>query len=105
MNLSLFAVLDNLGANLAAALQNCRDNSLAFGSAPCDLFSPFVSVHVPCLAADEGFIRLDFAGKLIAESFIQGKPQTVIHEPCCFLGNPEVAGRLTGANAVLAVDH
>src|SRR3954471_11215707 len=47
-------------ANLASIpVQQSEHDSLTHGTATLDVFHAPVSVHVPCLAADERFVRFD----------------------------------------------
>jgi len=66
--------------------------------------APFV--HVPGLAADEGFIHFDFGSrpaKFHERAFLQGQPDSLEHEPRGFLRDAEAPVNLVGTDAVLAV--
>src|SRR5260370_6390417 len=68
----LFAIRDNFGTNLPATLQNSHDHEFVVGIAALsgDAASLYILVHVPSLAADEGFVCLYFARAFRSESFI-----------------------------------
>src|SRR5208283_2066683 len=74
-----------------------------FSASPGNAALPFVNVHVPRLAADKGFVYLDFACQLSAILALKQKPDSVHHEPCSLLGDTKSAVNLPRANAVLAV--
>ena len=64
----LLAIRYDCRANLAAALQDSHHFGFVAAASAGDDPLPFVLVHVPRLAADEGFIYLDFAAKKIGTS-------------------------------------
>src|SRR5437016_3157745 len=63
-----------------------------------------IRVHVARLAADEGFINLDFAAETATSQFIlHRQPHAVKHEPRGFLGNAHCTVDLPRTDAVLGV--
>jgi hypothetical protein len=44
-------------------------------------------VHVAGLSADEGFVRFNLPGQLVARSHAQREPDAVVHEPRSLLGD------------------
>ena len=59
----------------------------------------------PCLAANEGFIGFNFSRQLAFAFVLHRQPDTVEHEPSCFLGNAESPVDFVGADTVLAVGY
>src|ERR1039457_4261046 len=100
----LAAGLYHAGADLAVTFQDRRNDGFAFRPSSRYFLFALGLVHVARLATDEGFIHFDLAGKFVTETaFVQGKPQAMIHEPCGFLGDVKIAGRVAGADAVLKI--
>jgi hypothetical protein len=63
----------------------------------------FVEMHVASLAADEGFVNLDFTVQLAPEGFIlHSQTNPMHHEPCSFLSDIQITRNLATANPVLA---
>lgn len=61
-------------------------------------------MHVSRLAADEGFVNLDFTAEATASEFIlHGKAYAMKHEPCSLLGDSESAMDFPRRDAILAV--
>src|ERR1035441_7458612 len=102
----LFRVVDNLhpyraASGLTAALQNAHDRRLIFATSAGNLAGAFAGVHVPRLAADVRFVRLNLAGELVAErTRVHRVADAVIHKPCRFLGDSQVACNLATADAI-----
>src|ERR1700685_3629533 len=105
LNICLTPRLDNLHANLSATLQNGCNNRFAIRPATVDLFSPFVRVHVPCLAADERLIGLNFPREFSSGLALKRKARPLQHEPCRLLGDSYSPVNLPGRNTVLAVSN
>ena len=78
--------------HLSAALQDSHDGSLVFSASAGDLSARLCSVHVAGLAADESFVRFDFAGEQARSALVQGEADAVIHEPSGLLRDAEIAG-------------
>jgi hypothetical protein len=55
------AIRDYDGADLAAAFHDSENWSLIFSASASDPTTALGNVHVPRLAADEGFVRFDMA--------------------------------------------
>jgi len=93
------------GANFAAlALTDSHDRSFIFAASASDAALALRDVHVPSLAADEGFVHFDFAANFRTEEIIlHRKANALQHEPCGLLGNFHIAGDLVAANSILAV--
>ena len=89
--------------NLAAALKNAHDRDLVFGARASDAALSLRKVQVASLAADERLIGLNLATKLSGRILMHGGPDTVKHVPSRLLRNADRAGKLAGANPVLAV--
>ena len=64
---------------------------LSLPPVPVILRRAFASVHIAGFAADEGFVRFDFARELARAAISQSEADTVIHEPCGLLGDADVA--------------
>ena len=59
----LFAIRDDLGANLPATFQDSHDHDLVIGISALsgDAASLYALVHVPRFTADESLVRFNFA--------------------------------------------
>jgi len=69
---------------------------------PCSL----VFVHESRLTANESFVhfnRVSASAKLAAFVALHSKPDSVKHEPSCFLGDSQSAMNLPRRNAILAI--
>jgi hypothetical protein len=99
----LLPTIYHLSANLAATLQNRRNDGLALrASAPSLEFPRFiVRVHVASLRADEGFVYFNFARQLAAVFALHSKPNPMEHEPSRLLGDPQRTVNLPRANTIL----
>jgi hypothetical protein len=62
-------------------------------------------VHIPRLAADEGFVGFDPARNLVDGSHSQGVADSAIHEPRRLLSDAYGPVNLIGTDAVFAVHH
>ena len=93
----------NAGLLVLATLQKPHHSHLALESAALHDARAPAGVHVARLAADVGFVYLDFAAKLAAVLRLQRKTQAREHEPRGFLGHTERTAKLVAADAVLAV--
>lgn len=98
-----FAVGDDFGANLAAALEGTGNHCLILAAGPRDLSGFDGFVHVPGLAADVGLIDLDGAAQLLEAAGLHGEPDSVQHEPRRLLRDPERPPQLVGADSILGV--
>src|SRR5208282_2010820 len=105
---NLFATARNdSGANLAAlALVDSHDGGFIFSASASDAALAFRDVHVPSLAADEGFVYFDFAAEFGAEEIIlHDKPDAMEHKPCRLLSHFHVSRNLVAADSVFAVGN
>ncbi len=98
----LLAVRNNCRNDLAATLKNAHDCDFVLRSGTSDAAGFLCNMHVPGLAANGGFIRLNLTGQL-GGCLMQGGMDTVEHEPRGLLSDAEGASHFAGANAVLAV--
>ena len=102
----LLAVGYNRRHNPTAALENAHNSNLVFGSGTRDATGFLSNVHVASLTADEGLIRLNFAGELDGRILVHDLTDAVQHKPCGLLGDANAAVNLIARNAVLASsDH
>src|ERR1700688_1432865 len=100
----LLATRHDFGANLSAALQDAHDGSLVLRASSRNSTLALTQVHIPRLAADEGFVNFHFAAALASEEIIlhcEANPWQ--HEPCRLLGNSHVLSNLVATYAVLPV--
>jgi hypothetical protein len=98
--------LDPTGVILGATLDNAENGFLARSASALDFPFANVTVHVLGKAANEGFVGLDLAAHLQERAGLHCKPDSVIHEPSCFLGDTKRPVHLVAADSVLAVgDH
>src|ERR1035441_212599 len=77
----------------------------AFGVVPCLQFGFAVTVHLGGIRPDECLIALDWTAKaeLVSALVLQNQAETLKHEPCRFLGHPQITGKFVGTNAVFAI--
>jgi hypothetical protein len=101
----LFSVGNYAGANLPASLQNPHDGGLILGPSSSDPTLAFTNAHVARFPADESFVSFALAGEFIDWTHAQSEPDTVIHEPCCFLGHADSPMNFIGTDAILAVHN
>src|SRR5439155_5573253 len=85
------------------AIKQAEHDCLSHRPTSFDVRHSPADVHVPRLASDEGFVRLNLPSHLIECSVVHRVPNSVKHEPCSFLRYFQSAGNLIGAYAVLAV--
>jgi hypothetical protein len=104
---ALLAAGNDLGADGATALQDGGNDGLAVPTTAMDTAGLHVLVHIPRLAADEGFVALNFTTELAAEVLVlHGKADAVEHKPCGLLGNAKRPVKFPRGNAVaVAGDH
>src|SRR5438552_10428594 len=105
-----FATAGNYtGANLSATFRDTHNRSLVFRASTSDTALALANVHVPSLAADEGFVYFYFAAvsaQLGAEELIlHCKANPLQHEPSRLLANFHVTGNLVATYAVLAISQ
>jgi len=91
------------GPDLAAPLGDSHNGGLILAAGASDAALALFDVHVPRLAADEGFIRFHFAGEQVGTAVCQSEAEAMRHEPCGLLGHPQIAGKLARTAAVLAI--
>jgi hypothetical protein len=106
LQLGLAPIIDNEGSHVAATFQRAHDNSLVFAASAGDDTSAFPFVHVPCLAADEGFIDLvaiTVSANLSTVLALLCKSDSVKHEPCGLLSDTERPRNLATTDPVLTV--
>src|SRR5207253_2479792 len=91
-------------ADLPPAFEESHHRDLILGSGSGNTASPLCHVHVTSLAADEGFVRLDFAGKLASKEIIlHNQSDAMEHEPCGLLSDFQVTRNFVTADSVLTV--
>src|SRR5438552_9780815 len=105
-----FATAGNYsGANLSATFQDTHNRSLVFRASTSDTALALANVHVPSLAADEGFVYFYFAAvgaQLGAEELIlHCKANPLQHEPSGLLAHLDVTRNLVTAHTVLAISQ
>ncbi len=103
-----FSVSDDEHADLRAfgiTFQDALDSRFAVCSAPFDLLFPHNLVHVLGLAADEGFVALDFAIHLAERTRLHCFADAVQHEPRRLLRNVQSPSQFVTADAVLVVGN
>src|SRR6185437_9011652 len=86
---------------LPAALEHSHDNDLTACATALNLLPALRGVHIASLAADEGFIYLDFAGQLAVSLVLHGKADTMKHVPCTLLSDPKRSVNLPRTDTVL----
>src|SRR5216117_3843973 len=77
----LFPILDNGSLDFTAPLYESDHGGFALHAASGDAALPLRDVHVPRLAADEGFVNFDFALHLGDAPLLERVPDAVKHEP------------------------
>ena len=92
-------------ADLSAALKDTHHDGFVFSASAGDLAGANVFVHVPGLAADEGFIRFDLLRQLIDASDCEGVPNAMIHEPGRLLAHADHAMHFIRTDAVAVVHN
>lgn len=90
---------------LVTTLQDSHDCGFVYRASRGDAPLLDINVHVACFPADECFVCFALAREHIESARFQSVADTVSHEPSGLLGDPQIAGQFTGANAVLAVHH
>src|SRR6266404_1463593 len=97
---------DDVGANLAATLQNPHDSGLAFNASVGDFLAALVGVHESRCAADESLVHFDFftaPADPYGVLLMQGEPNAVHHKPRGLLSDSQSAGHFIGTDSVLSV--
>ncbi len=90
------------------ALQDSEDGGFVVSASTSYAAAADESMHIPRLAADEGFIHFDVASvpaDLHKRAGLHSKANPVEHEPSGFLGDTESAGHFVRTNSVLAVGY
>src|SRR5713101_8184603 len=99
-------IFNDRSFNFTSALQHSHDYSFpdraVLLKSTANLFG---LVHVPRFAADESFVNFNFTIQLAERFILQGKPDTMQHEPCGFLRYVYVACDFIAANSILAVSE
>lgn len=105
----LFAVCDHGTTELSTALQKPDNGSLVLSSGAGDSYCPLTVVHIPGLAAYEGFVHFylgSAAAHLDERSGLHSETDAMEHEPCGFLGDSKSPRQLVGTDSVFAIsDH
>src|ERR1700733_5762614 len=103
LQVMLAALLNNLSANLPAALhESDYDRLIVIHTASHTSLAALV--HVARFSADESLVHFHFAPELGAKEIIlHRKPDAVKHEPRRLLSNLYIAGDLIAADPVFAV--
>jgi hypothetical protein len=99
-------VVDHAGYHIALALNGADNGGLASQDAtPTLLARPLVFVLIVAFAADESFVNLDNAAKLL-DVLDQGCSDLVAHEPCGLVGTEaHVAHDLKRAHSLFTDQH
>lgn len=91
----------NVGSNFAV-LKQAHNRNLA---SPASAQMPTLAkVYIASKTADESFVNLNIATKLVKGSGLHCLSDAVKQEPCGLLGDAKRAVKLIGANAILRVD-
>jgi hypothetical protein len=99
----LLLIGNDTDANLAATLKNALSNRLANRAPTMNALLSLGRMHELCFAADERFVRLNFAFELFKTSGLHSEPDSVKEEPCGLLRNSDGAGNLTRAYSILGI--
>lgn len=99
-------VFDHAGYDIALALYGTNNRSFArANSASATAAAALILVLILRQSADESFVNLDHAAKLL-NIFDQGDTDLVAHHPCGFVrAEAHVSHDLKGAHALLAGQH
>jgi hypothetical protein len=101
----LFHVGNNLGPNLAAALQNAVNDCLASAAGPLDGLLATAKVYVLCLSANKCLIRFHPTAELFKRSDVHRMTNPVEHVPSAFLGNLERPRQFATADTILGIGN
>lgn len=105
----LFSVCDHSSPELPTTFQKPDNGGFVLSSGASDSDGSLAMVHVPGLAAYEGFVHFYFgaaATHLDERSGLHGESDSMEHEPSGFLGDPKGASHLVGTDPVFAIgDH
>src|SRR5439155_5170165 len=102
---SLPSILDNRSTNLSASLQDTHYRTFVLSSSSGDTSLPLRDMHVPCFAADEGFINFDFSSEPHERFQLHSFPNPVKHEPRGFLRHAKSPRHFIGTDTVLIVGN
>jgi len=104
---NLVTVSSHFGSHLAATFQHPVYNGFRPVFLAHSHFDPAILVHVPSLAADEGFVHFNLCSGATylrsKEIVLHGQTNPLQHEPRRLLAYLQIAGDLVGTNSVLAV--
>ncbi len=98
----LLAVRNYRGDDLTATLKDAHNGNLVLRAGAGNATGFLGNVHVPGLAADEGFVCLNLAGELDAGILMHDLTDAVKHEPCRLLSDADAAVHLVARDAILA---
>jgi len=90
---------------LAAAFQNAHHRSLILRASSSDPALALRDVHVPRLAADEGFISFHFARQQVESTVFQRIAEPMRYEPSSLLCHAKIACQFATTDSVLAVHN
>lgn len=97
---------DSARFSVTATLNDSQNRFLPGAARPLDFSLVHMPMHVLGEAANEHFIGLYLFAYFQKRASLHGEPDTMIHEPGCFLRNTERPVHLVTADSVLAVrDH
>lgn len=96
----LLTVLNYRRSNFAAALEHSDHDGLLER-----VVFPFGRVHVPCLAADEGFVHFDVTSQFSAALALVRLSDPVEHEPRGLLTDTERPVEFPGRDAILGISE
>jgi len=104
LQIFFLAAINDLGANLAAALHHSSNDGLTFRPASSLNLACFdVRVHVTGLAAYKRFVNLDFAREFSTILALMCKANAMQHEPRGFLSDPKSAANFITGDSVLGI--
>src|SRR5579864_4870173 len=104
-------VCDDLSANVSTTFNHSHDLHFIFRAVALFAVNPArlnILVHVARFSTNESFVNFDFAriaAKFHHGTLLQGKTDSVIHEPSGFLRDLQSAGYFPRANAVAAINN
>jgi hypothetical protein len=101
----LLAIRNSESENLTATLNHAESDSFVLAACAGNNLLAARAMHIPRLAADEGFVNFDFASKFGSRLVLHGFANPMQHEPCGLLRQSEVSRDLVAADSVFAIRH
>src|SRR5437879_911202 len=95
-------------SDFSAAFQNAECSGFVFESARSNYAPSSRTVHETSRAANETFIGFNFfpiAAQHKTGFTLHGNPDSMQHEPCCFLGHAQSASYFVGTDSILTVTN